>query len=180
MEVVILSYTKDGKYVPIHERATITLGALAANSAEITTGPTMVQNVFITRSDIAMTICELPQDNAGGPLLIGIADRALSGAEIEECIEADGPLHERDNLLDEQSRRRVQYIDVLNPFENCEHTGSALQLLPYGKFVKHNTRMKFTEDSAGWTWWAYNLGNDAFTTGGLLKLVVLHHARWLP
>ncbi len=170
---------KQGTYVPIREYTTITPGALGANTLLATAGPTMTEPVFITRSDIMVALKEHAISAAGtiGPVIFGIADKALTEAQIQEALLSVGPEHPGDVVSDERSRRRIQTIGHLDVSKATrvavdDHVAIVVQF-------KHNTRLKFTEDGAGWNWWIFNMGSAALIDGSTLKVLALHHAHWL-
>ncbi len=164
---------KDTKYVPIRETVGITLSTTGAEVAVGIPGLAIEQDVFITRSDIIATLTGFSVADIES-LIFGLADGSLTDVEVAECLNTDGPLHSRDNDNDETSRRRVQIVGIMNePFS----AGTAMNQSVY---IQHKTRMGFnTGSTAGWKWWAYNPTANAFVTGATLKLLVLHHARWL-
>lgn len=167
---------KDNSYVPLREDTVITVGALPTGSAVIQAGLPMEQDVFITRSDIFVTLKLANADQYNGGFLFGIADGNLNAVAIAECLEADGPLFDRDSDRDILARKRVQLIGALAPVSVLRPTEDNGASLIWD--FKHNTRMKFTEDGGSWNWFVYNLSGETPISGVLFGVLAQHHARW--
>lgn len=168
---------KDPKYVPIRDSNLITLGVLPVDDAIGAAGPIMVQDVFITRSDIVAHLRGMEAEFES--LIFGIADGTFSDTEIEEHYGTNGPLHNRDNVSNEKARRRIQTIGIFG--ENEAHIAFDGNN-PSGTITKiwsHNTRMGFTEDSGSWRWFLFNSGTLEITTGMSLRIFAKHHTRWM-
>ncbi len=166
----------DNKYVPIRDNALITVGALGTDTVVGVLGPAIAQDVFITRADVAVALRN-GKSPGGGPFLFGIADANLSDSEIGECLLADGPLHARNNDLDEIARRRVQTLGVLTPQSFASMTTDEVDYQAW--YFQHNCKTTYREDGdPGWKWWVLNLSDTAIPTGSTFKIVALMHGRW--
>ncbi len=171
-----MGFGKDGKGQIIREFITDgALGALAAKDVVAFQGPAIAEDFRILKSEVYAIVNALTTNEANG-LLFGIANGELSAAEIEECIEAQGPLNANDRVATERAMRNVKILGMGHAepeagtevtFEN-EHGGPLL--LNKHRWTYHNPQ--------GWDWFIYNIGGS-LTTGGLLQLVASHYGLWI-
>ncbi len=166
---------RNSQYVPIREQPdSQPLGALASRTSFMWSDLALEDELFIARSDIMISWKRPVVGDGEGPLIFGLADKGINNVLLEEALEQNGPLHPADTVLEEQARRRIQFIGILSD----RYGSSGDEIAREGWFFQHKTRMAFYEENAGWLWWVYNMGPDALSTGGAIDIVALHHARW--
>ncbi len=94
-----------------------------------------------------------------GPFQFGIADKAISLAQLEAYLELNGPVTP-DEVASREIASRGSMIRTLGILEPSGD-GTVAALFLDNVSLKG---LKFGEESAGWTLWLYNLG-IALTTG---------------
>ncbi len=148
------------------------ISTLAARTLIGTTGPVMLNGGSMISSTLNIS-AEGGTD--GDPnLLVGIANADLTDAEVEEYLENQGPTNPDDTIgVERASRgRKIRVFGVLSP--TASNPRSALSL-PNHKM----SGLRWTEESAGWRWWAFNLSSAApMTTGCIVAFAAQHFVRW--
>ncbi len=156
----------------IRETVSIALGALASGSLTSGDGPLMTDGGFITSTELGVN--HQSRDADDPPVYFGIADKQLTDTEIEEALEVNGPTFKDQVPQVEHARRRVRMIGALIPLV----ASNALDVPAFA--AKVETRMAWTEDTAGWKWWVYNRSGRAFTAGSTVDILATHNVRWDP
>ncbi len=152
----------------VTEIATLALGALAAKDLTSVAGPVMTRGGVIISSTIAAVISD--PDEGDGPYVLGLAANGLTGTEIEEFLEIGGPVSPGDKVAMEKASRGqwIRTLGMLGP-------QNALFLSSTSLFLKNESiRLRFTEESAGWQWWIYNLSDAALVAGSSLQILGRH------
>ncbi len=110
------------------------------------------------------------QQAVGDVVLFGIADGALTAAEIEETLEAR-PGDSNDVPESEAVMRPVWPLVMLGETA----TGA-------GPTIAHGEKtIRWTfKDAAGWTWWAYNVDAGALTSGNQIVVNTKYWGVWVP
>ncbi len=94
-----------------------------------------------------------------GPLLYGICAKNISTSELQAFLDQDGPVSPDETDKSEIATRGkdIRTIGILQP--SADGTTASLYL-----DNRSLSGLVFTEESAGWRYWVYNLG-AAMTTG---------------
>ncbi len=151
---------------------TITLGALATNTAIIANGPSMVHGGFVTSSEIIAHLASITAGEGNG-LMLRIASKRVDAAELEEAIEVNGPVFPKQDPEAHRADRVYRFIGHIGPQGELTPTSTRQTLFR----DSYATRLAFDEDSGGWLWFCYNLGAQ-LTTGGTIKVFAAHNVRW--
>ncbi len=160
-----MGFGKDGKGQILWDALNQGLGALAAKDV-VAFGARAIQEDFrILRLDY---YAAWKAAAAGDAVLFGLADGALTAAEIEECIENQA-LDSNDVPAIEQSMRPVWPMDML-----VDSAGGTPN-------VSGSIKPRWTfKDTDSWQYWAYNPDSStALTTGGELPLVCKIFGVWV-
>ncbi len=154
----------------VQDQAGATLATLANSAGILAPGPTMTRGGSIISIDGSISIRGLTAGD--GPFLVGIMNKDLSLAELEAYLELDGPVHMDDTTgVEIASRgRKIRRLGVLAPSGD----GTVAGLFVNNVSLKG---LRFTEESAGWTWWTYNLGVN-MTTGAIVTFLQSLFVRW--
>ncbi len=109
-----------------------------------------------------------------GPFLVGIADKGISLAQLEQYLENAGPVTPDETAKAEIASRgqRIRTLGIIQPMGD----GTT------GSFYLDNASlrgMKFSEEQTGWAYWLYNLG-AAMTTGANWLVAVQHFVEFNP
>ncbi len=171
-----MGFGKDNKGAIIRELTAITLGALGAQDAVIAGGPAITDSFRIIKSEVEMVITGLT-DNEGGGIYLGLANGALSAAQIEVAMETVGPLSRSDRVNTEQAERYTKLLGGVDGI--VEGPATVLRLINKqgGHIVEETIRWTFT-NTAGWNWFLYNLGS-AMTTGATAQVLAKHFGVWI-
>ncbi len=159
-----MGFGKDGKGIILRETPNQALGALAgAAGIIIGTNLATLERFRMLRGEVYATISNLTSGEGTG-LLFGLADGDYSITEIEQCIEANGPLGPNDKIVEETSERAVWFMGAIDRetgttaiFEN-EGGGHMLVIKPRWTFAR----------AKSWNWFVYNNG-PSITTGATLN-----------
>ncbi len=170
-----MGFGKDGKGAIIKELTTVSLGTLDINVALIFTGPIALEENFrILKTQVIAYATGLTSGEGNG-LVLGIANGELAASEIEESIEADGPLDRSDRIVQEKAERFTKFVGTARP------TGTAGELAIVGPEggspIEFNLRWTFT-DTDSWAWFVYNMGPQ-LTTGATIRVVATHYGVWV-
>ncbi len=168
-----MGFGKDGKGVILWDVNTISTGALASADAVVAGSYGSLTTSFrILKTEYFMGANFAGVDAQEGPLLVGIASKALSAAEVEECIEAT-PANHSDNA-NEHSMRAVW------PLETFFQLGDTSSAIPANVSAKGIVNLKWTfEEDGGWNWFAYNYSGVALTAGATINIVAKHFGVWV-
>ncbi len=171
-----MGFGKDHRGAILRERIVSgALGALAAQDAVSFAGLVLEEDFRILKSEIYVNVSTLTAGEGKG-LIFGIANGALSAAEIEEAIESGGPLDRNDRVREERSMRNVKALGAMDKAENAA-TRSWFTNEAGGLLLLSKHRWTYSNPE-GWDWWVYNLGGS-MTTGALLQLYAVHYGVWV-
>ncbi len=154
--------------------ASAALGTLALTTAQIIAGPVM------TRGGTAMSVrgsISIHGLTAGdGPWQFGIMNTDITGTLLEEFLELGGPLTPNDTSgVERQSRgKKIRTLGVIAPVGN----GTVAVLYLDNESLK-GLRFSESGESAGWTYYLYNLG-QAMTTGATWLNAVQFFVKFNP
>ncbi len=165
-----MGFGKDGKGVILHEVTEITLLALASAAALKADTNIVLQDDFRLIKTEYFAFFDI-QNSPSEELLIGIADKELSAAEIAQNINVTGPVDRNDNLANEQAMRPVWLISAL--------VGSQVPFLANDYLPVEKTIRWTFSDTEGFTFFAYNPRAGAMTTGSVIRIVAKHYGVWL-
>ncbi len=109
-----------------------------------------------------------------GPLLYGMCAKNISLSELQAFLDQDGPVSpdETDKSEIATRGRDIRTIGILQP----EGDGTTASLYMDNRSL---SGLVFTEESAGWRYWVYNLG-AAMTTGATLINAVQFFVEFNP
>ncbi len=170
-----MGFGKDGKGSIIKESVSVGLLALATSDAIIFTGPTNLGEDFrILKTQVVCHITGLGSGEGSG-LILGIANGNLSAAEIEESIEAGGPLTSTDRIVQEKADRFYKLVATAS--ESSASDEISMQGPDGGSPIEFVLRWTFS-DTDSWAWFFYNLGLT-LTTGATARLIATHYGVWL-
>ncbi len=171
-----MGFGKDGKGVIIRDHDTLTLGALATLAAIKQANPLAITEDFrMLKVEGFISLRGATQVDTDGPIIVGIANDNLSVGEIAEAMVASGPLGPSDRVRTERAERAVfpmWEIDFL-PQPSTGENGARVKPITEGKI-----RWTF-ESGIGWTFFAFNMGSSALTTGGILDLLHKFYGVWV-
>ncbi len=151
------------------------LGALAAKDAVAFAGLAITDGFRILKSELHAVVTGLTAGEATG-LLFGIANGDLTAAEIEQSIEATGPLNGSDRQPAEQAERWVKALGASN-MKDVTSVSVVIENEAGGPIITSKNRWTYNEANS-WKWWIYNNGGS-LTTGGLFQLVATHYGVWV-
>ncbi len=171
-----MGFGKDGKGAILRERIVSgALGALAAQDLVAFSGLSVTEDFRILKSEIYAFVSNLTPPEGTG-LIFGIANGDLSAAEIEEAIEAGGPLDRNDRIPTEQAERNVKTLGaIVDP--SVTGTTNVIRNSENGFPIESKHRWTYSNPE-GWDYWIYNLGGT-LTTGALLQLYAVHYGVWV-
>lgn len=167
---------KDGKLAIIKEQTTVTLAALAGLDLVAAAGPVLAQGFRIIKTVWSCGVISLTS-NEGLGLILGISNGDLSAAEIEESLEAGGPLFRGDRDITERSERFTKQLGTVNRTA-VSGVSVMFQGPTGGSPTETILRWSFPLGTAGWNWWIYNL-LDTLTTGASARILATHYGVWL-
>ncbi len=170
-----MGFGKDGKGAMIRETITDgALGALAGQDVVAFQGPVITEDFRILKSEIYAIVNVLTAGQGNG-LLFGIANGELTAAEIEECLEAQGPLDLNDRVPTEKAERNVKWLGTT---DNVLNATERLIENPEGGTILTSKHRWTYSNPEGWKYWLYNRGGT-LTTGATLQLMATHYGVWL-
>ncbi len=155
----------------VEESTTVALSTLTNATGILLAGPVMTEPGRMISSTIAAAIRDLTAGD--GPFLWGVASKNLSLSELEAYLENAGPVRGDDNTKVEISSRGrlTRVLGVLAP------SGSGTQAIDFLRNFPLKG-LSWSEESAGWQWWVYNLGNT-LTAGAFFHVVAQNFVSWL-
>ncbi len=173
-----MGFGKDGKGAIIRELITNgALGSVTAKSVVAFAGPVLQEDFRILKSEVVALVQGFTTTEGEG-LLLGIANGELSAAEIEESIEAAGPLDRNDRVQDERAMRNVKIFGTLRKAGVDGETHGQFENDNGGYLMTMKHRWTYSNPE-GWDWFIYNLSNGTITTGATLQLVATHYGVWV-
>ncbi len=151
------------------------LGALAFQDLVSIGNVLTLQDDFrILKSIISANIVGLTSGE-GSNLIFGMANGELTAAEIEECIEATGPVDRNDRLAQERAERQVRVLGVSGPIDNS----TTRKIIGEGGSPVLIDKFPWTySNPEGWQFFLYNLG-ITLTTGATLEMIATHYGVWV-
>ncbi len=168
-----MGFGKDGKGAIVKESTSFTLGALGTQDVVAGAGPVMSEDFRIIKTEVYANITGLTTGEAEG-LYLGLANGDLSAAEIEESLEAQGPLFPRDRIPEEKAERLTKMIGRFD-----DKALIAVLLGPDGGSpVSKTIRWTFGKSQAGWKWFVHNIGTP-LTTGATVRITATHFGVWV-
>ncbi len=148
------------------------MGTLALLTGIVKDGPAMTRGgkLLSVRGSISMHTLT----SGDGPFLVGFADKSLSLVQLEEYLELNGPVTP-DVVASREIASRgsmIRTLDVLQPAGD----GSTASIYLDNRSLKG---LKFSEESAGWNGWIYNLGK-AMSTGAIWNIACQFFVEFNP
>ncbi len=162
-----MGFGKDGKGIILREKVNITPGSLAALTVIESASNIALQDDFRVISMEAVIIAA--NIAATDALVIGFSDTEMSLTEVKECLEANGPTDRNDRVQMERATRPVWPMAVVTDIHLAPNQGMA---------IRKTIRWTFS-DTEGFTWFAYNPGASANTTGAEIDIVVKYFGVWI-
>ncbi len=176
-----MGFGKDGKGAILREQSSQALGALAANTGILMAGMTLTEDFRLLKSEITALIVGLTAAESTG-LQLYLVQQALTLAQAEACIEANGPSGREDRPGEEQAERFVRLIGIANDDGGGD---SNVQMIggddgDQGVIMRIKPRWTFpnVDSAVSWNWMIYNHG-VVITTGSTMKLLATHYGVWL-
>ncbi len=174
-----MGFGKDGKGVIITELRSQAIGTLAAATALlIGTKLATVERFRMLKTECNALIFGTIAATEFGGMLLGIADGDLTVAEIEEQIEANGPLGPNDVVLSEQAMRPVFIVGAIDigpaanntviMFRDVQSNAPQIRATPRWTFAR----------TKSWNWFLYNSG-EAPTTGASVRVTAKNFGVWV-
>lgn len=161
-----MGFGKDGKGVIIRESRTQALATLAAATGLIIgTNLATLERFRIIKAEVYATVI-IRTSGDWASLRLGLADGDFTLAEIEEAIEANGPLGPNDNVTEAIAERPVWTLGETlgrgdaDPLVFLNETG--------GGKMSMTIRWTFSRTKS-WNWFVYNQGEQG-TTGATVVL----------
>ncbi len=141
----------------MQSRSSASLSTLATVTAQLLASPVMTRGGGIQTVKCAMAIFGI--SNGDGPWLTGLSRKDLSLAELEEYLENAGPVNPDDTTASKRSTRgkHIRVLGLLIPSAAGLVAGRYFRDVPL-------KGLRFSETSAGWNHWLYNIG-QTMTTG---------------
>lgn len=172
-----MGFGKDHKGVMIREFASdIALGALAHDDLVlIPSGVSPTEDFRMLKAELAVIAQGLTSGQGVG-LIFGICNGELTDAEVEEAIEATGPVDRNDRVAEERATRNVKILSILD-----SRGGAETEMVFKGE---HDSPIIVTKhrwtysDPEGWNYFIYNAG-AALTTGASVSVIGTLFGLWL-
>ncbi len=169
-----MGFGKDGKGVIINEFRTQSIGTLATNTGIIIdTKLATLERFRMLKAQIYALVTGVTSGELRG-LQFGLADGQFTLAQIEEAMEANGPLGPNNDVTADQVERPVW---VIGQVENADDTEIAFMNDEGGNMLVIKPRWTFAR-AKSWNWFVYNLG-VAPTSGAVVKIRVKSFGVWV-
>ncbi len=170
-----MGFGKDGKGAIIREKVNAAaLGALAAEDGIVVSGGVTLGSDFrILKSEIRATVIGLTATEGVG-LSIYMANGDLVEADIENCLETNGPTDRNDRDSAENAERWVHLLGVMSRAVGTEEMFENDQ---GGHILVAKPRWSFSNPE-GWKYFVYNDG-VVLTTGATVELMATHYGVWV-
>ncbi len=171
-----MGFGKDGKGVIIVENRNQALLTLAASTGIIIgTKLVTLERFRMLKAEIRATVALVTGTEAKG-LTLYLADGDLTLAEVEEAIEANGPLGPNDIEKSERAMRPVFRVDDEFSQDGADPIATGAVNLA-SLISKINPRWTFARTKS-WNWVLYNLG-EALTTGSTVRIAAKNFGVWV-
>ncbi len=167
-----MGFGKDGKGVMIrHHDNNDALGTLGALTALKSNALTMGEDFRMIKLEVLPNLQGLTANE--GPIMFGIADNALTVAQIAEALGASGPVDRNDNVSDERAHRFVKLLCQF-PF------GATSEDTPvnHGRPIEATIRWTFS-DPEGWCFFYFNASAGALQTGAVGRHQATIYGVWV-
>ncbi len=172
-----MGFGKDGKGVIIQQALAQTLGTLAANTGIILgTNLATVERFRMLKSDVFCVITAGTGAELGG-LELYLADGDLTLAEIEETIEANGPLGPNDITTSNRAMRPVFRVGAVVLGIAGASDAIHLRGLDGSPLLEVKPRWTFASVKS-WNWVIYNAGL-VLTTGSSANIRARSFGVWV-
>ncbi len=172
-----MGFGKDGKGTIIKESVSIVLGALGQQDVVVGAGPVITEDFRIIKTEVWGAITGLTSAEADG-LYLGIANGDLNAGEIEESLEANGPLFPGQAVEQERAGRLTKMLGQFIPASAANDLSRMLVGPDGGAPVSKTIRWTFGKSQGGWNWFVHNVGT-VLTTGATLRLSAVHYGVWV-
>ncbi len=172
-----MGFGKDGKGAILREQINgSALGALAAKDGIVVAGGiTLAEDFRILKSEITAVVIGLTTGQGEDGLSLHMCNGDLAEADIEECLETNGPLNRSDRDLTERAERFVRKIGVIaGHTADAEHSFVGETNSP---MIVVKPRWTFS-NATGWKYFVYNDG-VLLTTGATVELMATHYGVWV-
>jgi len=172
-----MGFGKNHTGVIIRENGSAAVGALAKNDAGgQLASPVLTEDFRMLKAQGFAMINDLTAGQGAG-IGLYLVNGELSVAEVEEGIEAQGPLDRNDRLPQERAERFIRLVGVTPP-----HADSANTALPFlnehgSPMLETKPRWTFSNPEC-WDWVLYNLGTT-LTTGATIDLAFTDYGVWV-
>ncbi len=170
------NFSKTGVIIP--QVLNQALATLSPNVAiKISTPIVLGADFKMLKTEVFATVDTLTAGE-GHALLFGLANNDLTVTEIKEALEVNGPTDRNARIEIEQSGRAVFLMGAVDlntqsttdlRFRDKIAAGFAMILKPRWRFAHPE----------GWTWFVYNAGKEALTTGAIVRLNAKSWGLWL-
>ncbi len=171
-----MGFGKDGKGEIITETKQQALGTLGNVTAiTVATPLVMAEDFRIIKTEMAALVTGLTTAEGQG-LMIGIANGALTVAQIAEAISAQGPLNRNDRARQEFAMRFVKLLATIAGGDNAS-TVKRFENAEGGGMISETIRWTFSSPE-GWQFFVWNNG-VALTTGSSVRLQAKHFGVWV-
>ncbi len=175
-----MGFGKDKKGVIVRESNSQALGALAANAAIFVSGPVLVEDFRMLKSEISSHVDSLTAGQGGG-LRLYLVQAGLTLAQAETAIETTGPLTRGDRTDEEVAERFVKIIGQTPMPQDAANTEAEFRdSHSDGMLIVAKPRWTFpnipTESS--WNYMVFNAGK-LLTTGSTVRMKATHYGVWL-
>lgn len=171
-----MGFGKQGTGEILHERATLTIGGLAAAAAIKSTAgllDNLLDDFRIIKTEYL--ISQVGNWGAvGDEIYFGICNGELTVAEIAANIVSNGPQNRNDRGRQESSMRAVWVLGQLKG----SSTTIVEDVLDGGKVQEKTLRWTFSNPE-GWSWFAFNPLTGALTTGAVFSITAKHFGVWV-
>lgn len=165
---------RDSELRTLVDTVAIDVSSLAAGTVAEGAGPALTQGGVIVKSLLAVALLNLVAGE--GPFLVGIASKDLTLAQIQGFVGLQGPDYKGDQDEEEIAARGrgIRYLGVLDAHESGVTN-------PKGQFFEVTPKLTYTEDGAGYKYWALNLNTAALSAGTQsIRIRGRHTVRWAP
>ncbi len=167
-----MGFGKDGTGVILRRKDSASLGAMTSGQV-VGIGPLGLKKDFrLLKLEVSATVEGLTQGE-GTRLSLLLANAELSGAEVKECLEADGPLDRSDRVKVERANRAVWSIGMAHEFAGELKVGFG----PPGEVIVVKPRWTFSEVTDFTI--SVHLRHGTITTGATLNVSYTAYGVWV-
>lgn len=150
------------------------LGSVTVGGVRVL-GSDLEEDLFVSSVDIAVTMKDYTPTASDGPIVCGFYHNDYSVTEVKEALEVTllGPANK---IEQERMRRLVRIIGILQP-EGVVGTVIGARIND-GK--KQRVKLNWTiQNGKSLSFFVYNAGSGAMTTGAIVDAVGTVFGRWL-